>query len=240
VSTILEQYVSWKGWNEDGFGHFDDNSRRYYGWHIHRAIGAGQVARVLEIGFGNGSFLGYCASLGFEVFGIELDSALRERAARRGVAVASSVAELRADQRFELIALFDVFEHISTSELIVFMTSLAGHLSPDGRILLRVPNGDSPFGRQFQHGDLTHVSTYGIGKLRQLAELAGLKIVAIGDAPWNAQQDEPPGVRALARAAIRFCIDRLLGFAYYRNNIGLDKNLTAVLALVSSPRPASS
>src|SRR5688572_31064921 len=36
------------------------------------------------------------------------------------------------------------------------------------------PNGDSPFGRLYQHGDLAHVATLGQFKIRQLATMAAL------------------------------------------------------------------
>lgn len=238
MTEILQQYVSWKGWEERGFGRFDANSKRYYGWHFDRVVAAGTCPRVLEIGFGNGGFLGYCLDRGCSAYGVEIDPALRERASQMGIGVAASVSELRADQQFDLVALFDVLEHIPGEALVGFLTGLVGHLAPAGRVLVRVPNGDSPFGRQFQHGDLTHVTAYGIGKLRQLAQLTGLEIVAVGEAPWNAQQDQTPGVRTFARTAVRKFLDRLFGFAYYRAHIDLDKNLTVVMAFASPPRPA--
>ncbi len=238
MSEVLQQYVSWKGWEERGFASVNANGKRYYGWHLDRAVGAGACPRVLEVGFGNGSFLGYCLARGCSAFGIEIDAALRERAAQMGIGVAASASELRADQQFDLIALFDVMEHVPGEEVVAFVSTLVAHLAPGGRVLIRVPNGDSPFGRQFQHGDLTHVTAYGIGKLRHLAQLTGLEIVATGEPPWNAQQHDTPGVRTFVRTAIRRFFDRLFGFAYYRNHIDLDKNLTVVMAFAPSPHAA--
>jgi hypothetical protein len=148
------------------------------------------------------------------------------------------MAELPAGQRYGLVAMFDVLEHIEVEEVVSFMRGLAQRLAPDGAILLRVPNGDSPFGGRHQHGDLTHVVAYGEFKLKQLAQLAGLKVVALGEAPWHAQQTEGRSLRCLLRATARSLLNRLIGFAYFGGTVDLATNLAAVLVPALSPRKA--
>jgi len=117
------------------------------------------------------------------------------------------------------------------------MRELRARLSPGGAVLLRVPNGDSPFGGRHQHGDLTHVTAFGEFKLRQLAQLAGLRLAAIGEAPWNAQRFEARNLRALLRAGVRRAIERIVAFAYFNRVVDLDSNLAAVL-VADEPAPA--
>jgi len=238
MDETQEDYVSWKGWQEDDFGRFDSRHRRYFDWHVNRALRGKTTALVLEIGFGNGAFLGYCKQRGCSAWGIELDPRLRERASRAGFPTRPSLDELPTGQHFDLIVLFDVLEHVPTDELIPFVKKLRERLTRDGAVLLRVPNGDSPFGRRNQHGDLTHVAAFAEFKLKQLAQLCDLKLVELGEAPWHSQRFESRNLRCLTRAVARSLINRIFGFAYFNRAVDLDTNLAAVLVPTSSPRPA--
>ena len=233
MTRAADGYVAWKGWSEDEFGKVHRHASRYYDWHLRRAVGACSNLKVLEVGFGNGSFLGHCRSRGCDVSAIEIDPHLRERAAR-----AADVGSLPEGELFDVIALFDVLEHIPAAELVGFVRALAARLSPEGALLLRLPNGDSPFGRRHQHGDLTHVTAFGEFKLKQLAQLSELKLIALGEAPWHAQQTERRSLRAWWRAVMRALINRLFGFAYFNRAVDLAPNLMAVMVHQSSSRPA--
>lgn len=229
MKESLDGYVDWKGWTEDEFGRFDRPAARYYAWHVERAVGRRASLRVVELGFGNGAFLGFCRSQGWDVCAVETDARLRARAERAGIPSAASIGSLSRQVPFDLIALFDVLEHVGAADLVPFVRDLASNLAPNGAILIRVPNGDSPFGGRHQHGDMTHITTFGEFKLVQLAELAQLKLVALGEAPWSAQQTERRNLRALIRATTRYLINALFGFAYFGRSVDLAPNLVAVL-----------
>lgn len=236
VDETTDRYAEWKGWHEAEFGQFNRHMARYYDWHVQRALGDRGDLKVLEVGFGNGAFLGFCRSRGWQATAVELDAGLRERAVQAGFPTAPDIQRLPPAERFDLIALFDVLEHVPAQDLVGFLRTLRDRLLPDGSILLRVPNGDSPFGRRHQHGDLTHVTSFGEFKLRQLAQLCDLKIVAIGESPWHAQQSESRNFRCWIRAVARAAINRLFGFAYFGRTVDLSSNLAAVLAPCSAGR----
>jgi len=225
---MAEAYAQWKGWDESAFGRFNDNEARYYEWHVRRATGGRTPRRVLEVGFGNGSFLGFGRDRGWEMIGVETSAELRERAERAGYHTATGIDAL-SESPFDLVVLFDVLEHVEADQLVGFLRQLRGLLAEHGAVLLRVPNGDSPFGRRHQHGDLTHRVTIGEFKLRQIAGAADLQVAAIGESPWRAQQFEPPSLRAWWRYRVRKLFNRLVGFAYYLGTVDLSTNLTAVL-----------
>ena len=59
---MSEDYLAWKDWREAQFGQCTPADTRYFDWHVQRAFGAPKAAlRVLELGFGNGSFLAWGA-----------------------------------------------------------------------------------------------------------------------------------------------------------------------------------
>jgi SAM-dependent methyltransferase len=230
MTAQLQNYVDWKDWGDQDFGKFDPSHARYFEWHLSRALGDAAKPRVLEIGFGNGAFLGYCRQRSWDVAGIEIDDRLRDRASRAGFSVFESMKALKDDDRFDLIVLFDVLEHIPSDVLVDFLREISLRLSSGGTVLVRVPNGDSPFGRIHQHGDMTHVTTFGQSKIAQLAQLCELRVRATGESPWNAQQHEPPGIKSFCRAAIRRVTARVFGFAFFSYNVNLDSNMVAVLS----------
>jgi SAM-dependent methyltransferase len=171
-------YMSWKGWDADGFGVLSRGDSDYFSRETRDAIQRGSVPRVLEIGFGNGTFLAYCRSVGWSVTGTELLPELVELATEAGYrAVAADRLDTLADASFDLVVAFDVFEHIPPEHSIAFLTQLASKLRDDGRILLRYPNADTWIGNPFQHGDVTHVNAIGALKMEYYAGEANLEIV---------------------------------------------------------------
>jgi len=135
---------------------------------------------VLEIGFGNGSFLAWAKAQGADVVGTEIDAPMIERARAKGFDAqpASLVALAAVGQRFDLVVAFDVFEHWDKAELVENLKQIAALLRPGGLVLARFPNGQSPFGRVHQYGDLTHQTVLSASSVAQLARLTGFTLRA--------------------------------------------------------------
>jgi len=170
-------YSRFKGWQKDGFGHYKKHWAGYYrkelaALGVHRRGGAKRSLRLLEIGFGNGSFLGWARDQGHTVFGVEINALQLAASERAGFNTRSSLTALAAAfnvEELDGVVAFDVFEHLTAAQLIELLQELQRLLKPEGWILARFPNGDSPFGRLNQHGDLTHVTTLGSVAIRHLA-----------------------------------------------------------------------
>ena len=227
-------YTDWKNWGADQFGNCSKGDARYFAWHLQRCH-PGAVKQVLEIGYGNGNFMGFARDRGMQVVGIEMLEGLRQRAQQAGFEAHASVDALQAGQRFDLIVAFDVFEHIPQDQLMPLLQQLSKHLDAGGVMLLRVPNGESPFGRIFQHGDLTHVTTLGLSKFQQLAAACGLVVQSHGEWPWHRSARNP---KRLMRAALRRLIERLVAFAYHWDVETMAPNLVVALQLAEKA-PAS-
>ena len=227
-------YLDWKDWVDEAFGNFDDLLACYYA--AETGLSASALNRVLEIGFGNGSFIGWSHSIGAEVFGVELNPSLVDRC-ERFLGQERAFADL-ADERltalegtFTHIVAFDVLEHITQAALPAFLQRLSNLLAADGRIIVRFPNGDSPFGRINQHGDPTHVTTIGRMMLVYFADTAGLAVAEI-------RAPKLPltglGFRRLAKRVMlkagRSLVERILGALYFGGvTVALDPNYTAIL-----------
>lgn len=172
-------YVKWKSW--DQFGVLRKSLARYFAAELARAGTLPPGARVLEIGFGKGSFLEFARRQGWAVSGTEVNPVLAELAARSGHDV-QCTSDLSAfpSEHFDLVVAFDVLEHLTHEAIIELLCQVRRMLKDQGVFLARFPNGDSPFGLYNQNGDVTHITAIGSNKVRYLAVTADMRLIWIG------------------------------------------------------------
>lgn len=222
-------YENWKGWGVERFGSTSRDEAAYFEAEVFDGLALPAKARLLEIGFGNGNFMGHARRLGHHITGIETNPELQDRASANGFTVCALPSDLVAGE-FDAAVAFDVIEHISAEDTVVFLQSIARSVKPGGAILLRFPNGDSPFGRIYQYGDVTHLSVVGGLKLRYFAAAAGLQVVRVKNPErplghLSMKQRAAEAARSVARASI----ERLLGWVYFGSRLPLAPNMVAVL-----------
>ncbi|HHK75086.1 MAG TPA: hypothetical protein ENJ57_07965 [Rhizobiales bacterium] len=92
-----------------------------------------------------------------------------------------NIAADHADQ-FDLIAAFGVFEHFSWDELSARLRRCEIMLKAGGHLVLRFPNGQSPFGLAPQNGDPTHKTALSLAKLEPLLLNSSWQVMRYGPA----------------------------------------------------------
>lgn len=145
---------------------------------------------ALDVGCGEGAFATLLRSCGLDnIVGIEPDPVRAAIAAENADRVICSTVEDALDdelggEQFDLIVASDVIEHLVDPWTVV--KRLADHLTPDGQLLLSVPNvGNLQVVKQLVlHGDWryedeglfdrTHLRWFGRHTVRSLLEGAGL------------------------------------------------------------------
>jgi 2-polyprenyl-3-methyl-5-hydroxy-6-metoxy-1,4-benzoquinol methylase len=161
---------------------------------VHNFIKTGQL---LEIGSGYGGFAYLAKADGFAVNVIEMDTRccdfLQNIVGVRAINAADPVAALRGMGSFDVIALWQVIEHLPDPWLT--LQTLADHLSPNGILILAAPNPDSLqmrlLGKRWPHVDAPrHLSLIPISLIRSLAERLRLEVVSVstndpGCLHWN-------------------------------------------------------
>lgn len=178
VNKFDNNYIEWKGW-ESEFGVLSRNKKAYLNAEFKRLnIERESGLTVLEVGFGNGSFLAYAKEKGWSVSGVEENPILVKRAKANGydVALAQDMSQYNP-KSYDLIVAFDVFEHIQEDKAINFITNLVALLKIGGVLMMRFPNGDSPFGLVNQNGDVTHVNAIGSRKIEYYSSVLKLEIM---------------------------------------------------------------
>jgi SAM-dependent methyltransferase len=177
-----DDYRQWKGWTPEKFGSCGGMEASYFRAELRglRPDKLGTRCRVMEAGFGNGGFAAYCRDRGWSWVGTEVDPELVARARAGGF-----IAELADEQSsvardhgpFQLIAAWDVVEHMNRSQAKCFVADCYVALEPGAELIFRVPAGDSPFSRAIQHTDPTHAQILTSHAARFLCRQAGFRRV---------------------------------------------------------------
>lgn len=168
--------------------------------------------RLLDIGCGVGGFLDYAAGHGWEVYGFDASAAQADRAAARHVNVRNAVdldnyvASLAVPASFDVITMWDVFEHIRDPAALI--AGVRRHLAPGGLFFVSVPNGAAnPIkvriarlrGRDPGLIPWEHVFYYTRGSLARMLTDAGLAVTRIGSVvPYL----RPLGLHEVVRRAV--------------------------------------
>jgi SAM-dependent methyltransferase len=173
-------YLSWKKWGP-GFARPTKAEFAYFSSEIFRLDNnLPKSVKALEIGFGNGVFLGYAQRIGWDICGTEINEALVGIALQSGYNAVHTADLLQfSDNTFDIIVAFDVLEHIPQEYLPKFILEVKRVLQVDGFFIARFPNGDSPLGLVHQNSDVTHVTAIGSGKIRYYADKANFLIYFI-------------------------------------------------------------
>jgi len=223
---LYDSYLSFKGWSRE----HDRSHDQAFEMEI-ASLSLPRGARIIEVGFGEGHFLDFAKDHGFDVIGIEIIPILVDTArSRQHKAILGSLSDLRHEaESYDLIVAFDVVEHMDSSDLVRFFEDAASLIRPSGKVLLRFPNGNSPFSLSHQNGDVTHRSYLNSGSLRQLAGPTGLRIISVR----NSARAMPDGLTARVRRRIsygvRSLIELIIGFAYFGQRLPMDANITVIL-----------
>lgn len=149
-----------------------------------------QGSRVLEIGSGDGTQLGYFKALGMDVLGFEPSSLLTKVATDNGIPTIKALYSLEASmqipdrqRRFQLVLLTHVLDHLPSQK--EFLASLTPILDPhDGLLLIEVHDFEQTFIHKeyclFQHEHTVYPTA---ATLQRMFESIGLCVIDVGVLP---------------------------------------------------------
>jgi SAM-dependent methyltransferase len=146
---------------------------------VFRRIAGGLIAdsrAMAEFGCGHGLLqLQIEQAYGREVTGFDLNEiALKQNVSQRSTISCYDICEKDSTlrEKFDLIFLFDVLEHIANED--GFLNALLYHLAPSGRLVVNVPAGMWAYSAYDVAAG--HVRRYSVRSLRGVAERNGLHV----------------------------------------------------------------
>jgi SAM-dependent methyltransferase len=141
------------------------------------------INTVLDIGCSDGAFLDLVREEGCKTFGVELnEQEILLAKAKSHEIWTGSAFDIPEDSKFDLISLWDVFEHIKDGKGL--LKTLTRHLNTNGIIFLQVPNSGSLAARILREecnmfDGIEHVNLYDKKTVNKVAESVGLRVVDI-------------------------------------------------------------
>lgn len=152
---------------------------------------------VAELACGHGSFLHWLKTKNFSAIA-GVDSSVEQIALARQVGVRVDQDDVnrwlarQPCKHFAALVGIDLVEHLPKDAFMDLLRAAHGALAPGGSLILRLPNGDSPFVGMNLFNDITHVWTYTPNCLDSLARMHGFSrtefqdegAAAIRDSRW--------------------------------------------------------
>lgn len=141
---------------------------------------------IVELACGHGSFLHWLKGRGYtNITGVDASTEQVKFARQIGVPVEQDdVNRWLAQQpknRFSAIVAIDLAEHLPKDDFMELLHLAQPALLPGGSLILRLPNGDSPFVGMNLFNDITHVWTYTPNALNSLAQMHGFSATQFAD-----------------------------------------------------------
>jgi 2-polyprenyl-3-methyl-5-hydroxy-6-metoxy-1,4-benzoquinol methylase len=140
-------------------------------------------ANILDLGCGHGALIYFARRSGYRnIRGIDCSPqqvAVAQRLGMDDVQQGDLLETLRclAEKSIDCIVTFDVIEHFTKSELLVFIDDVSRILRDGGRWIIHAPNGESPFCGRMLYGDFTHEIAFTRQSLPQLLLASGFTTV---------------------------------------------------------------
>lgn len=205
---------------------------KYYRWYTRGWLPGSKSAPILDIACGAGQFVYFLKNEGYgNVTGIDLDKTQVEMGKGLGlncqhVDAFQFMSENKT--KWAQISTLDVLEHLTPEELFRLLELISANLAPGGRLILSVPNADSPQGLSTRYSDITHENSFGIISMSEALFCHGLRCKAVLD-PWPTPVDVP---RKLYRA-IAMLGRRLEGFKLLSLGLGVPKVWSSVFWMLA-------
>ena len=214
TTDLYADYQEWKSW-DDLFKYTPDHKGYFEKELADISI---KNADVLEVGFGSGTCISWMIEQGARVAMTEISERSCQAAKKLGYDVLPADLSLAADAnetRFDTIIAFDVFEHLDLETVGTYLDACSKMLRPGGKLLLRFPNAQSPFGLKHQAGDPTHKSELSLAVFNLLLARRPFKVLRYaGSAMYRGTPLKPVWFKRSLRRVLQKMINAVLNFVY--------------------------
>ena len=190
--AFYQRQAEWHGYTDPEFARAKHAGRvAYYDWYTSGWLPADKATPVLDIGCGSGQFLyflrerGYTAATGIDLDGQQVAVAKGMGLDARHAPIMDFLGDAADGSSYGLVAMLDILEHFTREELFPLLEAVVARLAPGGKLVVSVPNADSPHAARAIYADITHEIAFTPTSLAELFFCHGLRVAALRD-PWPA------------------------------------------------------
>ncbi len=169
-------------------------------------------AKILDVGTGEGGFVNWLQAISYRnSFGIDISKEEVEIGKKMGIKSIKheDVFEFLQEKinSYDIIFARDFLEHFEKNEIITILELFYNSLKPKGKLVIKVPNAEGPFGTHYLYSDFTHEIAFTERSLNQIFKIVGFKKV-------YCYPTSPPSNRfsSLGRSFLWKIIEFLLSF----------------------------
>lgn len=149
---------------------------------------------IAELACGHGSFLHWLRTRGYtQLRGTDSSPEQIQLARQVGADVDEDDVNLwlarQPREKFAALVAIDLVEHLPKDAFMELLRTTHAALATGGSLILRLPNGDSPFVGRNLFNDITHVWTYTPNCLNSLARMHGFSRAEFDDEGASALRD---------------------------------------------------
>lgn len=147
-----------------------------------RFLPENKSARIIDLGCGYGSIVWWLQKSGFtSVQGIDISAEQVEIGRSLGVTniEQADIKEFLQDKKdsYDMIFMRSIIEHFYKQDMFEILSLCYKSLKNEGRIIIQVPNAESPFGGHTRYGDFTHEIAFTATSMSQLLRVVGFNEV---------------------------------------------------------------
>lgn len=176
MQDVFDTYI------ENSFGEFKQAEFKFhqFDYNYQRLFPPSLESNVLDIGIGRGEMLSCMKKWGYENYaGIDISPSTVKYCQSLGLnchQIENTVSWLKQQHsKFDLITLLDVLEHFKKDDVIPLLKALHYALKPGAKVIIQVPNLQSPDGQLHRYNDFTHEIGFVEHSLQQVLLVAGFQ-----------------------------------------------------------------
>ena len=158
---------------------------QWYGGRLRKFLPDSKKAKCLDVPCGYGNFLYFLELNGYlNIVGIDSDE--KQIALAKLINLPAEFGDAfevlsAKDKSYDLISSLDFIEHLNKDDVLMFLRMCYERLNIGGRLILRAPCADGPFGSHDAWNDITHKWGLTSNVLRTLLEMKGFSDIKILD-----------------------------------------------------------
>jgi cyclopropane fatty-acyl-phospholipid synthase-like methyltransferase len=155
--------------------------------HFKQFIKIDKTAKIVDLGCGSGALVWWLLQEGYVntkgVDGSVEQVALAHKLGINSVCLGNVFDFLDQEENYNIIFARDLIEHFDSQSVYDFILQSNSTLVPGGRLILQVPNAESPYFGRIRYGDFTHEQAFTKSSITQVLRATGYENIKIY--PWR-------------------------------------------------------